>query len=227
MAEIQMHPLTKLVQPFQRCRNQDSSCTIPFPGVYGKKSPASLQQLAIVRMDWSDEPATWRQLKSLKELGYTLERRLTRVEAAEIIHNLGGKPEVALSAAAVQEKPKISPLQLRHKVEQIKRDLAVAGWSKTEKMAQDLKAAMAERQQFWIDTCHGVPQGQVASLEIPELYQKFGCRFHAPSRNDVQYILDALDQAMPSWDKDHPGLFFQTLELNFPAVVRRPKGLPI
>lgn len=176
-------------------------------------------------MDWSDEPATWRQLKSLKELGYTLARRLTRVEAAEIIRSLGGKCETPVSATAVEDRPKVGPFQLRQKVDQAKREIAVAGWNKTEKMAQDLKGTMAERQQFWIDTCHGVARGQIASLEIPELYQKYGCRFDAPSRNDVQYILDALDQALPTWDKEHPELFFQTLELNFPALVRRPKGI--
>jgi hypothetical protein len=176
-------------------------------------------------MDWTDEPATWRQLKSLKELGYTLERRLTKLEAAEIIRSLGGKVELAASATAVAERPTIGPLQLRQKAEQAKRAMAVAGWNKTEKLAHDLAEAMAERQQFWIDTCHGVARGQVASMEIPELYQKHGCRFEAPSRNDAQYILDALDQAMPTWDKDHPELFYQTLELNFPALVRRPKGM--
>jgi len=174
-------------------------------------------------MDWSDEPATWRQLKSLRDLGYAIERRLTRVEAAEIIRSMGGKSEPAISA--VQDRPKVGPLQLRHKVEQSKREMATAGWSKTEKMAHELQTAMAERQQFWADTCQGVTKSELAFVEIPELYQKYGCRFDAPSRADVQYILDALDQAMPTWDKDHPELFFQTLELNFPALVRRPKGL--
>src|SRR3954466_14293523 len=86
-----------------------------------------------VRMDWTDEPATWRQLKSLKELGYTLEHRLTKVEAAEIIRSLGGKEEPAVSATVVAERPTIGPLQLRHKAEQARRAMAVAGWNKTEK----------------------------------------------------------------------------------------------
>src|SRR4051794_19560550 len=107
-------------------------------------------------MDWTDEPATWRQLKSLKELGYTLEHRLTKVEAAEIIRSLGGKEEPAVSATVVAERPTIGPLQLRHKAEQARRAMAVAGWNKTEKLAHDLAEALMERQQFWIDTCHGV-----------------------------------------------------------------------
>ena len=84
---------------------------------------------------------------------------------------------------------------------------------------------MAERQKFWIDTCQGIGNSEVAYVEVADLYQQHGCRFEAPSRADVQYILDALDQAMPTWDKDHPELFFQTLELNFPALVSRLKGV--
>jgi hypothetical protein len=37
----------------------------------------------------------------------------------------------------------------------------------------------------------------------------------------VQHILDALDSAAPFWDKEHPELFYQTLQLNFPELVRR------
>jgi hypothetical protein len=176
-------------------------------------------------MDWTDEPATWRQLKSLRELGYTLDHRLTKIEAAEIIRNLGGKPDNHGVATTIEEKPHAGAYQLRLKVEKIRRTIAEAGRNKAEKMDHELASAIGERQEFWIDTCLGVGTGQVASMEIPELYQHHGCRFEPPSRADVQYILDALDQAMPQWDKDHPELFFQTLELNFPALVRHPGGL--
>jgi hypothetical protein len=37
----------------------------------------------------------------------------------------------------------------------------------------------------------------------------------------VQEILDALDSAMPAWEREHPALFYQTLELNFPHLLRR------
>ena len=42
-------------------------------------------------MEWADEPATWRQIKSLKELGHTLDHRLTKTEAADLIRSLGGR----------------------------------------------------------------------------------------------------------------------------------------
>ena len=54
-----------------------------------------------------------------------------------------------------------------------------------------------------------------------ELYRKFGCRYDPPTQRQVQEILEALDPAMPFWDRDHPELFFQTLELNHPGLLRR------
>jgi hypothetical protein len=62
---------------------------------------------------------------------------------------------------------------------------------------------------------------QIASVQIFELYQNHGCRFFSPNREQVQEILDALDVALPLWDKDHPELFYQTLELNFPTLAKR------
>lgn len=55
-----------------------------------------------------------------------------------------------------------------------------------------------------------------------ELYRKFGCRFWEPSHAQVEEVLGALDAAMPQWDTLHPELFYQTLELNFPELVRHP-----
>jgi hypothetical protein len=177
-------------------------------------------------MEWIDEPATWRQIKSLKELGHTLDHRLTKTEAAELILSLGGKLESSgTSMIVVEYRPQVGACQLRLKVEIAKGAIADAGRNKTEKLDHELAAAVAERQEFWIDTCLGVGKGLVASTEIHELYQKHGCRFEAPSRADVQHIMDALDQAVPQWDRDHPELFYQTLELNFPLLVRRPGGL--
>lgn len=80
----------------------------------------------------------------------------------------------------------------------------------------------AERQEFWLNTCREVTQMQHFSQPVLEFYQKHGCRFTAPSRQQVQDVLDALDAAMPRWEKEHPELFYQTLELNFPELVRRP-----
>ena len=84
----------------------------------------------------------------------------------------------------------------------------------------DLVAAKNNRQEFWLDTCRDVKQMRVASVQVLELYQTFGCRLTEPIASQVQDILDALDPAMPLWDRDHPELFFQALELNFPQLLR-------
>lgn len=59
-----------------------------------------------------------------------------------------------------------------------------------------------------------------ATLQVLELYQLYGCRFDTPTHSQVQEILEALDGASSHWDRDHPELFYQTLELNFPHLLR-------
>jgi hypothetical protein len=178
-------------------------------------------------MEWADEPATWRQLKSLKQLGHHLEHRLTKVEAAQLIRSLGGNPEDCEPAgrAALHEVPQPGAFQLRLRAEAARKAIAEAGKAKPQKMQQELTLAVAARQDFWMDTCRVTGTGPVNMTQTHHLYQKFGCRFEPPSRKDVQYILDALDSAMPFWDRDHPELFFQTLELNFAGLLRRSPGM--
>jgi hypothetical protein len=77
----------------------------------------------------------------------------------------------------------------------------------------------AKRQEFWLDTCRGVAHLHVACAQVQELYRKHGCRFNAPTLEQVRGILDALDRAMPQWESEHPELFYQTLELSFPELV--------
>ena len=83
-------------------------------------------------------------------------------------------------------------------------------------------AGLVEREVFWADTCREIPQMQHASQEAVELYRQYGCRFCTPGRQQIQYVLSALDSAVPRWEKDHPELFYQTLELNYPELLRRP-----
>jgi hypothetical protein len=60
------------------------------------------------------------------------------------------------------------------------------------------------------------------------LHRSYGCRFSSPSLQQVQGILNALDAALPSWERDHPELFFQTLELNFSELLRgESTGFPV
>ena len=78
-----------------------------------------------------------------------------------------------------------------------------------------------DREEFWADTCRDVTQMHHATQAAVELYRKFGCRFCVPGHQQVQGVLSALDSAVPLWEKEHPELFFQTLELNYPELIRR------
>lgn len=79
-----------------------------------------------------------------------------------------------------------------------------------------------QREEFWADTCREITQMQLGSQKVIELYRKYGCRFCAPTREQVQHVLNALDSAISSWELNHPELFYQTLELNYPELVRHP-----
>lgn len=82
-------------------------------------------------------------------------------------------------------------------------------------------ASSSSRLQFWLDTCRDVGHMHSGARQIMELYRKYGCRFFEPGPEQVQNVMAALDAAMPLWEKEHPELFYQTLELNYPELVRR------
>ena len=77
-----------------------------------------------------------------------------------------------------------------------------------------------ERQEFWTDTCREVTEMRVGSKKVIEFYRQYGCRFCVPAHSQVEHVLKALDAALASWEETHPELFYQTLELNFPELVR-------
>src|SRR5271165_3366225 len=91
--------------------------------------------------------------------------------------------------------------------------------SKKGVMQPDQASVLIEREDFWADTCREITQMVHSSHEAVELYRQYGCRFCVPGRQQVQYVLMALDSAVPRWEKEHPELFYQTLELNYPELV--------
>jgi len=160
-------------------------------------------------MTWTDGPATWKQLKYLRAHGYTPTpaHRLTKSEASELIRSFGGQPEGPAPLAEKQAQPALADAR---------QPVAVGS---TERAKEALNAGPTQRQEFWLDTCREVMR--VGSMQARELYRKHGCLFCEPTGQQVQEILDALDSALPSWDKDHPELFYETLGLNFPGLRRR------
>lgn len=194
-------------------------------------------------MYWEDEPATEQQLTHLKNAGCAVARPLTRTEAARLIREYKKNPARALSMVTAQ------PIALREESPpptQTTAGPAHSNFSDSTRMhAYHLRAAAEKahqaltsnpdapnvradahstsfgRREFWLDTCRDVKQMRIASMPVFELYQRLGCRFFAPTADQVQVVLEALDAAMPLWDRDHPELFYQALELNFPQLVRR------
>ena len=112
----------------------------------------------------------------------------------------------------------INAYELRKRVDQARK--AAAGGDVGAQ--QQVEQVIIMRQEFWIDTCRDVVGRRTGYKQVFELYQKYGCRFCEATHGEVQGILDALDSALPFWDRDHPELFYQTLELNFGELVRHP-----
>jgi hypothetical protein len=98
--------------------------------------------------------------------------------------------------------------------------------SETPEARAALDTKRSKRQQFWIDTCREVTEMRAASAPVIALHRQVGWQFLAPSPAQVQQVLDALDSAMPFWDRDHLGLFHQTLQLNFPELLRHWRNHP-
>ncbi len=155
----------------------------------------------------SNEPATENQLRRLSRLGYAPDHPLTQGDAEHLIEHFEQRPE----------QPGGSAQAMFHEAH----DLRLAVEAARQSNAQDLAAAIARRQQFWMDTCREPSNMHSRSAQILELYMKHGCRFLTPTTEEAQEILDALDAAMLFWDRDYPQLFYQTLELNFPSLVNR------
>jgi len=174
-------------------------------------------------MNWTEQPATWKQLRYLKRVGYKQERPLTKTEAAELITKLGGPSERLTSVMdhPALDKSKHEAYELRLSVEKAKQRVETGEEYSSANAQLDLALAVSKRQRFWIDTCCDPRQMQAASGQVVDFYRKFGCRFDVPTNKGVQEILDALDSAMPAWEREHPALFYQTLELNFPHLLRR------
>jgi hypothetical protein len=173
-------------------------------------------------MNWADEPATETQLDHLRQLGHRGGYALTKGEAARLItwyerHHTSAEPS---EVGVARESAEPEAYLLRLAVASVKRMAALPEPDKAGAAMGQLEQAMAQRQRFWTDTCREVTQMSLPSSQVLELYQQYGCRFSAPKPTEAQQILDALDSAMPCWDMDHPALFYQTLELNFPELVR-------
>jgi hypothetical protein len=110
--------------------------------------------------------------------------------------------------------------ELRQALECARLALAAAADGDKEPRQKQFLLAERQRQQFWVDTCRHPLEARSTYRPAAELHRQHGWRFLTPSLSQVQSVLEALDSALPKWDQEHPSLFFQTLELNFPGVLR-------
>ena len=177
-------------------------------------------------MKWTDQRATKDQLSRLGEIGYQPDHPLTKDEASHLIRDFDAcrEGQAAVAESDAREAVKCEPYNLRAAVENAKRAVAQAGKDELQNFQHHLASAVVKRQEFWTGTCSDAEKMQVVSMQARDLYKKYGCRFAAPTAQQAQDILDALDAAMPFWDRDQPGLFYRTLELNFPDLLRHPAG---
>jgi hypothetical protein len=173
-------------------------------------------------MHWTDQLATECQVSHLRQLGYAPDHPLTKGEAARLITDLEEHPqgEPAFAENRFRAVTRNEAQALRTAVESAKCAVVESNGEQAEQARRELGVALTKRQVFWVNTCRDPRQMQSPSLQVFDLYRNFGCRFFAPSTYQAQAILDALDAAMAAWDRDHPELFYQALELNFPELRR-------
>ena len=169
-----------------------------------------------------NEPATESQLEQLRQLGFEPDRPLTQGEAAYLIGDYRHRPGAhAVADQPSQETTPCQAYQLRLAAEDARRSAERAGTVEAERCQRDLNFAVTRREEFWLDTCRDPAQMHARSPQIFHLYMKYGCQFVNPTREQIREILAALDTVMPTWDRDQPEFFYQTLELNFPELRRR------
>jgi hypothetical protein len=176
-------------------------------------------------MDWENEPATWKQLRFLRQQGHKPDRHLTKTAAAELIVSLGGPVNAVAQEPAipvpVRQSPKEDAYLLRTAVEQAGKAVSAARREDLHAAEQTLGIAVSKREMFWIDTCRDPMRMQAACGAVLDFYRKYGCGLEAPSNRQVREVLSALDSALPQWERQHPELFYKTLELNYPELKKR------
>lgn len=170
-------------------------------------------------MNWTDEPGTG------NSIGADRRRANSGTDESQVIETTprfdplrGHKPH--RPASGVGDGGLAAAPGLRAAVEEARRAVDSARLETREQAAGALTMAIGLRQQFWIDTCCDPAQMHAPSGQVLEHYMKWGCRFVAPTRDQAQVVLDALDAALPHWDRDHAELFYETLQLNFPEIYR-------
>ena len=180
-------------------------------------------------MSWDTEPATEKQLAYLKMFGYVPENPLSKSAAHDLIDQFEEDPErreirrqnqKRESDAYELELRELLAFYLHRDCDDAARKLENAPDKFKREATAKLKSCKKSRLDFWKNSIN-------CDERLSECYQGFmfyrqwGCQFKTPSAEKIQAILDALDSKLPTWDKDNPKLFYETLEINFPELLRK------
>jgi hypothetical protein len=174
-------------------------------------------------MNWTDESAAGnltgadRPAERSDADARSQKSKTVRINTLALVYPPPGVPALPTAVAAADLQ---TAQRSRTAVEEAREAVARARPDSLDQSQAALGVALSQRQQFWIDTCCDPTHMHAPSGQVLELYRQCGCRFVAPTRDQSQVVLDALDAAVPYWDRDHPELFHQTLELNFPELHR-------
>ncbi len=128
------------------------------------------------------------------------------------------EPSAPIPVGRISESTRIHVFQLRLTVEAAEGAL-VENPDRPGGKA-DVHSAVSARQRFWLDTCRDGFDLQAASAQAIEFHDHYGLHFFPPTWDEVAEVLAALDCGLPGWDQDHPELFYETLRLNFPSLLR-------
>jgi hypothetical protein len=183
-------------------------------------------------MSWREDPATEKQLNYLKEFGFNPERVLTKGEASDLIAQFSEDPERSAIRDKNQsekweeefnEREQNLAFHLHSEFDEAKQSMDTAESDEIDDAKMYLEDARNERMWFWQDTFRSPDQMEGAGTNEQQikLYFVQGYRFEMPAEEVIQSLLVALDANSPTWDKDTPEYFFQTVEHNFPELLRK------
>jgi hypothetical protein len=178
---------------------------------------------------WRKAPAHVEQLAFLARFGYPLEGRLTRGRASDLIVEI--VDDAARWELVIPDKPagKVNPQARKCKAYRAHEDCTAAIEKLRNANLDEMgtaKAALAlalkKRLQFWRQRFRDFWAGDAYAdwIQATDLYSNYGRRFKLPTAEQITRVLSALDEKRPNWDRDYPQLFFETLELNYPELIR-------
>jgi hypothetical protein len=201
--------------------------------------PLDLSGLRVKELDelqppeeWKFQPADKKLLLLLEMNGVTTSEPLTAGQASDLLAQISEARDRQRWERADEStrqrilRDKCLASYLRADYEKAKQTLAAAKECNDEagidEAELDLELAEEDRLNFWRSTFD--ENGYDAGNQTFDLYYSHGFRFKIPTQNQIESILEALDAASATWDRESPELFYEVLELNFPEQRRKEKA---